>query len=81
MLNQRDCSLCGQPLPVAKCAIWQLVTQHLEGCTVTFIAQVTDYPKPTVRKWLQELLEEDKVGKEKGKWYPEMAVSMEHHFH
>ncbi len=80
MLDQYSCSQCGQPLPVAKYAIWEQVTQQL-GCTTDFIAQATGYSKRIVLKWLQELSEEDRVGKENGKWYPEMAVSWGHHFH
>lgn len=77
----RDCSQCGQSLPAAKYVIWQLVTQHTVGCSIAFLVQTTGYPKFVVQQWLNELYVEDKVYKERGKWYPEMAVSMGHHFH
>ncbi len=77
---EQTCSTCDQLLP-AKYHVWQVVTQHLEGCTVNFIVQISGFSKFVVRTWLNELFVEDKVYKKRGKWYPEMAVSWGHHFH
>ena len=73
------CSTCRQTL-FAKHRIWQVVAQHLEGCPVNLIAQITGYPKAVVQEQLNDLFVEDKVYTKKGKWYPEMAVSLEYHF-
>ena len=83
MKIEQICSTCGQPLSVAKQTIWQFVTKHLEGSSIASIVQATGYTKATVKKWLNELCIEEKVGenKEKRKWYPEMAVSRGHHSH
>ena len=74
MFNEEFCHACGQSMP-PKYSIWQILSQHLEGCTVEFIVCMAGYSRVVVRNGLIELTNEGKAYFERGKWYPEMAVS------
>ena len=74
MSGEEFCHACGQTMP-PKYRIWHVLTQHLDGCSVRRIAQITGYSKYIVKKGLTDLFNEGKAYFERGKWYPEMAVS------